>query len=71
MDKTPAVKPTGQKKSFWRGVKSEFSKVVWPTKKTLFRQTVAVVTVSVLLGALIAVVDNLIQYGLDFILQRF
>ena len=64
------VKTQGQKKSWFKGLKAEFKKVVWPTKKTLARQTVAVVTISVLLGALIAVIDNFIQYGLDFILVR-
>ena len=69
MDNNTA-KTQGQKKSWFRGLRAEFRKVVWPTKKTLARQTVAVVTISILLGALIAVIDNMIQYGLDFILVR-
>ncbi|MCL2865071.1 MAG: preprotein translocase subunit SecE [Lachnospiraceae bacterium] len=65
-----AKKVGGQKRSWFKGLRAEFSKVVWPTKKTLARQTVAVVAISIFLGALITIVDTLIQYGLDFILVR-
>lgn len=59
-----------QKKSSWfKSLKAEFKKIMWPDKKTLAKQTVAVTVCSVLLGAIIAIVDALIQYGIDFIVR--
>ena len=58
-----------KKKGFFSGLKSEFKKVIWPDQKTITRQTVAVVVVSVLLGALISVVDVILKYGIDLIVQ--
>ncbi len=58
-----------QKKSWFKGLKAEFNKVIWPDKNTLTRQTVAVVTVSVLLGVLISVVDAILKYGIDFLVK--
>ena len=40
-----------QKKNWFAGLKAEFKKIVWPDKKSLAKQTVAVVVVSVILGA--------------------
>lgn len=57
------------KKSFFKGLKSEFKKIVWPDKDTLGKQSVAVVLISVVLGVLIAVLDTVIQFGIDKILQ--
>ena len=58
-----------QKKSWFKGLKAEFKKVIWPDKKTLTKQTVAVTVFSILLGLIIALVDALIQYGIDFIVK--
>ena len=58
-----------QKKSWFKGLKAEFNKIVWPDKNTLAKQTTAVVAVSVILGALIAVVDALLRYGIDFLVK--
>ena len=57
------------KKSWFKGLKGEFKKIIWPDKKTLAKQTVAVTVFSVVLGMIIAVVDALIQYGIDFIVK--
>ena len=56
-----------KKKSWFKGLKSEFKKISWPDKKTLIKQTVAVIICSVVLGGMIAVIDALIQYGIDFL----
>lgn len=61
-DKTP-------KKGWFDGLKSEFKKIVWPDKKSLAKQTAAVVALSVVLGVVITIVDFLVQYGLDFIIK--
>ena len=58
-----------QKKSWFKGLKGEFKKIIWPDKKTLAKQTVAVTVFSVVLGMIIAIVDALIQYGIDFIVK--
>ena len=58
-----------QKKSWFKGLKAEFNKIVWPDKKTLARQTTAVVAVSVILGALIAVIDVILRYGIDLLIK--
>lgn len=55
------------KKSWFTGLKAEFAKVIWPDKQSLARQTGAVVAVSVVLGLIIALLDFLIQYGVDFL----
>ena len=54
-----------QKKSWFKGLKAEFNKIIWPDRKTLVKHTAAVVSVSVVLGAIIALVDFLAQYGVN------
>ena len=56
------------KTSWFSGLKTEFSKIFWPDRKSLVRQTIAVVSVSVVVGLIIAVLDWMIQYGVDFLL---
>ena len=60
-----------QKKNWFAGLKSEFQKIVWLDKKSLGKQTVAVLVVSVILGAIIAVLDLGIQYGIDFLVNLY
>ena len=59
----------GKSVSFWNGVKSEFSKIIWPTKEKLTRQSVAVVVITVITAALIAVLDRGLQYGINFVIK--
>ena len=56
-----------QKKSWFKGLSAEFKKIIWPDKVTLAKQTVAVVSVSVVLGIIIAIIDFLAQHGVDFL----
>jgi len=56
-----------QKKSWFKGLKAEFNKIIWPDRKTLVKHTAAVVSVSVVLGAIIALVDFLAQYGVNIL----
>ena len=58
-----------KKKSWFKGLKAEFKKISWPDRKTLIKQTIAVISCSVLLGAIIAVIDALIQYGIEFLVK--
>lgn len=58
-----------QKKSWFKGLKKEFKKVIWPDRLTLAKQTAAVVFVSVVLGAIIALIDFMVQYGVDILVN--
>jgi len=58
---------TEKKRSFFSGVKSEFKKITWPEKDETMKQSVVVVVVSVIVGVLIAVMDYVIQLGVNFI----
>ena len=62
-------KTNTQKKSWFKGLQAEFRKVIWPDKRELARKTTAVVAASVFLGALIAVVDAILKYGIDFLVK--
>ncbi len=62
-------KEKSAKTSFFKGVKAEFKKISWPDKDSLLKQSVAVVCISVVLGAVIAVLDFLMQYGVDFLVS--
>lgn len=64
-----AKKDKSPMKSWWDGLKSEFHKIVWPDKKDLTKQTGVVIAVSVILGAIIAVLDVIMQYGIDFLIK--
>ena len=55
------------KTSWFTGLKAEFDKIIWPDKQSLARQTTAVVVTSVVLGLIIALLDFVIQYGVDFL----
>ena len=57
------------KTSWFSGLKAEFNKIIWPDKKSLTRQAAAVVAVSVILGLIIAVLDVIIKYGVDFLVN--
>ena len=58
-----------QKKSRFKGLQAEFKKVIWPDKNALVKQTTAVVTVSVLLGVIITVIDTIMKYGIDLLVK--
>lgn len=54
-----------KKPGFFKGLKKEFKKITWPDRKTVTKQTAAVVVVSIALGLLIALLDFIIQFGVD------
>ena len=60
-----AEKP--KKTSFFRGVKQEFKKITWPGKNDVFKQTVVVSIISLVVSLLIAGIDLLIKYGVQFL----
>ncbi len=56
------------KRSWFKGLKSEFKKIVWPDKEHLVKQSVAVIAVTVILGAIIFLLDTVFEYGIGFII---
>lgn len=56
------------KKSWFKGLKSEFKKIIWPDKESLAKQSVAVGIVTIILGIIIALVDMLIKAGINVII---
>jgi len=60
----PAVK-----KSWFDGLKAEFRKIIWPTRDDIQKETTAVVVVSVILGVIIAVLDFIVQHGVDILVN--
>jgi len=58
-----------QKTSKWKSMCTEFKKIVWPDKKTLAKQTTAVVVITIILGILITMVDFIVKYGVDSLVR--
>ncbi len=56
------------KKSWFKGLKSEFKKISWPDKETLVKESAAVIVVTVILSFVIALVDMAIEYGVNLII---
>ncbi len=52
-----------------KGLKSEFSKIMWPDRTAIAKQTVAVVATSVVVAVIIVILDYIIQYGVDFLVN--
>ena len=57
-----------KKKNVFKNLKAEFKKIIWPDKKSFTRETVAVVLTSVFLGAVIALLDLVIKFGINFVI---
>ena len=64
-----AKKEKAPKKSWFKGLKSEFDKIIWTDKKTLGRQTVAVVSITVVLGVVIAVMDSVVLEFVNLLIK--
>lgn len=57
-----------KKSSAWKGLKAEFKKIIWPDKKTVGKQTFAVISISLVIGLAIGLVDMVIKYLISFII---
>ncbi len=53
--------------SFWKGMKAEFKKIIWPDRMSTLKQSVAVVIISIVVGVIIAILDYVIKYGVNFL----
>ena len=61
--------PAPKKKSWFKGMKSEFKKISWPSRETVFKESTAVILITIALGLIISVVDTVLDYGLNLILK--
>ena len=57
--------------TFFKGVKAEFNKIIWPTREDIIKQTTAVVIVSAITCALIALLDIGFETGMNFLTSGF
>ena len=56
------------KAGFSQEVKSEFKKIIWPSKESLTKESVAVRATTIVLGAVVALIDLGIQYLINGVL---
>lgn len=64
------VKKAGKAKEFFKGIKSEFKKIVWPSFRTIMNNTGVVITVTILIGVIIFVLDWAFSAGFMAIFGR-
>ena len=67
-----ATKPTDQKQaksSFLKGVRTEFKKIVWPSKKSVFYYSLAVVIISIISSVMIWGLDSVLKKLLGLIIR--
>jgi len=69
-DSKPSPKSGSKGIGAWfKNMKAEFKKVIWPDRKSLVRQSVAVIASAVSLGFIIALLDAVIKFGFGFIIK--
>ena len=60
---------SGKISDFLNGIKTEFKKIVWPTKDDIVKQTIAVISSSIVLGIIISILDFIFKFLLNFVLK--
>lgn len=53
--------------NWFKGLATEFGRIIWPDRISVVKQTAIVTVVTIILGAIIKVVDMLVQLGLDLL----
>lgn len=56
-------------REFFKGVKGEFKKIVWPSVKTITNNTGVVIAVSLIIGVIVFILDWLFGTGLQLFLN--
>lgn len=64
--KKSSKKEPKKKVRFFAEHKSEFKKITWPNRKTLVKQTITVIVICLIVGAIIFGYD----LGIDFIFEK-
>lgn len=66
MEKTNKAK----KPSWFKELKAEFNRIIWPTKERIAKETAVVVICAIIIGVIVAVLDVGIQYGIQALVGR-
>lgn len=69
MGETANTTDKAPKKSWFKSLKAEFNKIIWPDKETLAKQSVAVIVITVILGIVISIFDLFVKYGIEVIIK--
>ena len=67
-DKANKTNENVAKTGFSQEVKSEFKKIIWSSKESLTKESVAVIATTIVLGAVVALIDLGIQYLINGVL---
>lgn len=67
-DKANKTNENVAKTGFSQEVKSEFKKIIWPSKESLTKESVAVIVTTIVLGGVVALLDLGIQYLINSVL---
>lgn len=62
-------KAKSNKQGFFKAHKAEFKKITWPSRKTLIKQTINVIIISIIVGMIIFGYDVLINFLSDKLIQ--
>lgn len=68
MSKNEKTSSPSLKRSWFQELKAEFAKITWPTKNALAKKSTVALIVSIIVGLIIAGVDWVLKFGLDFII---
>lgn len=55
--------------SWWRGIKAQFNRIIWPAKEQIAKETGVVLGVSIALGVIIAILDRVLLMLIDMIIS--
>lgn len=66
---TQTVSTKDKMTTYFKGVKAELRKVIWPSKKELINYTGIVILLSVLIAVVVYVLDLGIHYALSLIIK--
>lgn len=70
--KKPAKeKKKGKLKEAWRGFKSETKKIVWPSWKQVFKNTLVVLVIVIICAIVIGVLDYAFSGGISALAELF
>lgn len=53
-----------KKTGFWKGIRTEFKKISWPTKKEVWNSTLAVGVSVILISLIVWLIDQILLKGL-------
>ena len=58
-----------QKTSWFKSLKMEFKKIIWPEKKKLAKQSFVVLVSAIIIGIIVGIISMGIQYGIQALMN--